>query len=261
MISRTHITICFLTLAFLCISGAFAQSFIQHSTARDVAFSFYKTAESTPNYERWIKNSEPYLSTPQAKWKEVIAKEKLVLHTAFKNFKQDDDYVVIKTKARVRLINPEDPDIDPMIMSFKFKNERKGRELFFPYEYGGDHFAVIVDNLDDYKDISISPKEVSYVKSHLGNREVNVVMRLQPVSADIQNPYVIDKTNFWMLGTRVASLSLWNQAGVMVHEYIAPWYYTPTSNSVVDLKSQQEEIEHKLNIDLDPILLPIETPY
>lgn len=260
MRSKTSLFV-LLILLFCPLVALNAQSFLQASSARDVAFSFYKTAEATPNYERWIKQSEPYLSTPQAKWAEVIDRQTVFLSNAFQNHDHERDLIIVKSKARAVLDEPHTTGAESTKLTFKFQKEKNNREVFFPYDYGGDNFAVIVDGLDELKEFTINPKEVPYIKSQLTKRTVDIVLRLAPVSADIETPYMIENEPFWMLGTRVASLSLWNEADIMIYEYIAPWYFTPTSNTIEELKTQQEEIQSVLDgIELDPILLPIETP-
>lgn len=260
MISRTNLLILAALSFFSGMSVCMAQSFIQSSSGQDVAFSFYKTADATPNYDRWIKNSDPYLSTPQAKWRAVMISQREFLKTAFKSYDPNQDLIVVKSKARVKLDRPDNPETDPMLLTFRFRHERDNRELFFPFEYGGDHFAVIVDDLDELRTAEIRPKEVPYVNSQLTNREVTVVLRLAPVSADINTPYMMEDAPYWLLGTKVASLSLWNREGNIVYEHIAPWYFSPATEDISKLKTKQEEIQDLLDIEIDPILMPIENP-
>lgn len=252
------------TLAIICllvsVSAGFAQSFIQNSSAQDVAFTFYKTAGATPHYERWVKASEPYLSTPQAKWAKVLEDQKNFLRTSFDKFDPESDLIITKIKARAMIERPDDPEIDPMVITLRFPHEREDREIFLPYEFGGDNFAVIIDDLNERKVFEIPPKETPYVTSHLGNREITAVFRLAAISADIEKPFMMGEEAYWLLATNIASLSLWNKTGVLVYEYIAPWYFSPANEDIGSLKTKQEEIRDLLSIEIDPILMPIQNP-
>ena len=221
---------------------------MQTSSARDVAFAFYKTAGVMPNFERWVKNTEPYTITPMAKRDKVYAREREKLRQAFKKFEPENDFLVIRTQARVRLVYPQNPESEPLILAYDYLKEDDSDIEYFPFEFAKDNYAVAVNDLDDKKTAELPVKLYEYLKDQIaGASTVTAILQLKPIQADISQPYEYDTLEQWLMVAEIATVSLWTKTGRLIYEYTAPWYFSPDSPNIVPLQQERKNTKEQLN--------------
>lgn len=238
-----------------------AQNVFRNSNGKEVAYSFYKTAGSAPNFERWIKKTDPYLSTPLARSESVIKEEKSRLRGEFNAFDPDQYPIRLKLKTRLSLEQKEGIDENVVDLHLNLADEYNKQDmLFFPFTYIDDNFAVIIEEFEKWETIVIPLERYAYLQGHLNiNHDTEIRIELIPTSADIDMPLDIEGIPHWLMSAKIGSFVIYSTNGTQLYAYTAPWYLSPVQAEITELKSIQEEIAKDLNIELPPILMPIPT--
>lgn len=251
MAIRTVFILCLISFWPLTAS---AQTGIEASNAKEIAYTFYKISGTTPHYERWVKQTQPYLSTPLADHQKVLEEQSHVMREEFSTYDPEKSPLTIKTKAGGEL------DAANATLELKLKGFDDSEDfLFFPYEYAGDHFGIVIDDLKSFLNPALEPDQIETIKSHLGRRdEVDISLQIVARQADSTEPFVISDIPHWLISAEIGSMLVWNENGVLIYNYTAPWYFSPVEDDLTTLKVQGDSIRDSLNIELDPILLPPE---
>jgi hypothetical protein len=227
-------------VSFLSIQ-AVAQNF-KITESRDVVFIFYKTAEMKPNFESWAKDGIAYRTAPLTRQEEVLKRETEKLEREFQEFSLKDEVITIKTKVEANLEKREEDGNYILKMNFL-----EGEADYFPYEYEGEHFAVVPKDLKTRLNSIIPEGQYNRIRDEVGeNGKVKAVLQLKPLRAETDAPFEVDEVEQWVLLTEVASLSLWGNDGFMVWNYSAPWYMTPMTRDLIELRENDQELRKEL---------------
>lgn len=217
-----------------------AQTSLQTSTAKAVAFSFYKTAGATPNFERWVKNIPPYTNTPMAKRDAVLQQQKDILKKEFELYDAQKDLLVMRTVIHMDLKLPKEGDETAHFTFVYDKAQDDDETAYFPFSFGGDHFAVVVNEINSFKSAEVPVQQYGFLKGVTGNgRNLHAVFQLRPKKSDTAEPYEQGGREQWLLATDVASLTLWTRDSRLLYEYTAPWYFSPLSLDISPLKDEK----------------------
>lgn len=226
---------------FFISSAAFAQNDRDFSTAQDVAIAFYKTGDTVPNFKNWVEETEPYKTTPLAKRPQVMETELTKLQKAYQAFSPTKDYLLLRTyvSLKPKMVEPvpsEDLSQENMEPSYSmditFSNAPEA--LYFPYDFIGQRIAVMPYELDSFMSQDLSKEEHDFIQSKLTGQNLMVV-RLKCRESDLSLPHKIDGIHQWVFKTEIASMEIWNNKGLLLWEYTAPWYITPTVLELKDL--------------------------
>lgn len=262
----------FLVLAAtLFICGAFynvpslAQANLGSSSDRDVAFAFYKNAEATPNFKRWVEQTEPYSNTPMAMREKVMERELERMKDDFERFNPNEDLLTLRTKVQARLWWDKNSEDEDAFFQYEYVKVRGNEEKVFPFEYGGDKFALVVEDIDAMRELKISKRQLDFYRYELNNSPSGIltaILQLRPKISDINMPYQINSEDpHWLLVTEIASLTFWTPKGNLVHSYTAPWYFSPANREIQALKAKQEKEKDTIEEGLlQPEALSQETP-
>lgn len=220
------------------------------STTEDIVLAFYKTGGAVPNFEKWVKEREPYRTTALARRPETLEREITRLKNLYAAFDPKTDFLTVKTSARARaveMLDPADPSrtIHGLAMEFD-----AGDADYFPYDFMGERFAVIPKELELHLNPVLPRTQYDYLLDVLEKgKPVTMILELRPAKADMTAPFDMDGTGGgpdekdgkgqWMFLTDIASMSIWNRAGTLLWEYTAPWYVTPMRDSLLDLHTDK----------------------
>lgn len=243
----------FAALTILCLGALGVQAAVgisRSSTTEEIVIAFYKTGGAMPNFEKWIKEREPFRTTAPARRPQMLERETVRLKNMYTAFDPRRDFLTIRTDARARAVEHADP-ADParMVMALNI-HFLAGDADYFPYDFMGERFAVVPKDLADYMMPRLEKGQYDYLKAVLENgKPVTFILQLRPLTADMNAPFDLDGTGGgpdakdgkgqWMFLTDIASMSVWNKAGTMLWEYTAPWYITPVRDSLLELHTDK----------------------
>lgn len=231
---KTH----FILLCLLCLAGITnvkAQEKNTPISAEDVAIAFYKTGNLVPNFEKWIKETDPYKHTALGRRDKVMEEEKYRLKKAYQDFDPKNNLLTIKTTAIIKAVEKtnETGQINHFVQIIIDKDNDVS---YFPYRFMKQNIMVIPHAFEEYTEQEISKNQYDHIKSMTkkDNRHP-LTLILKAEKADFDHPYMVDETPQWAFLTQIAVIESWSKEGVLIWEYSAPWYLSPNQNKIKNL--------------------------
>lgn len=219
-------------------ASSYAQKRLTFSTTEEIAIAFYKTGGVVPNFERWIKQRDPYINTPWARMEGVYNQELSRLQLAYRNFKPKDDYLLIRTFVRL-ITEKETDDEGKDIYKLKVVFIKAPDALYFPYDFLDERIMVMPDKLDIHMENIITKQQYDYISEAIPHSAKNtMIVRLLSKKADTKRPYMIDGMQQWLFTADIASLEIWSRQKRLLWEYTADWYISPHTTKLNDLYSK-----------------------
>jgi hypothetical protein len=216
-----------LSIFLLCFAGiAFAQN--GEITESDKAvFAFFTLNGHTPAYEQWIENSPKYLAQTTYEGKrEVLEAELLRLKWGFGTYDVARDFIKIRTPVKLLIQGNH--------LAFSF-HEASGKNVpYFPFPYGKEWIALIINDLDPLFELELTPEERTRTASLPKNVvfDGEIVLHLRPIKADNNNTQKLDGTDHWLMMSDTGRLELLSE-GTVLATYTAPWFLESAEKGVL----------------------------
>lgn len=203
------------------------QKRLKFSTTEDIALAFYKTGGKVPNFERWIKEREPYNLTPWARREAMMKQEMSRLQLAYRNFNPTKDFLIIRTFVD---LNPQEhiSKAGEKTYTLPINFSKAPDALYFPYDFLGERIVVMPNKIDLAMNSTISENQYKHIKESLRYSSKNtMIVRLRATEGDLSKPYMIDGIPQWVLKADIVSLEVWSSQGTLMWEQTANWYIAP----------------------------------
>jgi len=210
--------IIFIALALLIVPlSVSAQSErVKLSSAEDIAIAFYRTANITPDFKKWIWQRRPYKLTPASQRPRVFEEEMARLQGTFQGFNKRRDRILVKFPVDINAV--EKDGIYKAGMTLKGLDQAHYVSVSFLEE----HIALFPYGMDGIMDSVIDAsvyaqlKEMNQIKA-----KPYALIVMQADEANVDRPYEIDGLQQWVFKTRIEALSLYTEEG-LIWEYSAP---------------------------------------
>ncbi len=216
-------------------TSAQAQKRLKFSTTEDIAIAFYKTGGKIPNFDRWIKEREPYSTTPWARRAAMLKQETSRLQLAYQNFKPNKDFITIRTFVNLA---PQEQKNKAGEKTYTLPITFSGapEALYFPYDFLDQRIVVMPSKMDKVMKAQITESDYRRITEALRTSAKNtMIVRLRTTESDFSKPYLIDGIPQWVLKTEIVSLEVWSKQGRLLWEYSAPWYISPNTTQLNNL--------------------------
>ncbi len=203
-----------------------------------IALAFYKMGNAAPNWDSWIKTRPPYSITPWARREKIYNQEKVRLKRSYQRFNPERHFIIVHTKVKLK----------PTVVQASSKDEKDAYKLpitfvsapeasYFPYDFLDSRFILIPYHMQKIMNDDIEKHEYDFLRK-LGvtpSKEFIMTAELRADKANIDKPLMIDGLEQWALYTDIVSLSIWNEDGLLLWEYSAPWYVSPNKKKINEL--------------------------
>jgi len=230
---------------FLLIIGLFTNiqtSFAQMTISDDekAVIAYLKLTEQEPDYNAWVKNTPIYTEAHAAQKVRILEDEKARLDWGFATYDVKKDLVTIKAKIRLSTAVKED---GKRMLYTRFNDERHNEISYFPYTYGKDSIAFIIQGLEKYQQIELSPEEIPKIKEYFHDSapyEAEIEMRIRPLSADAEQKLLVDYKDQWLMLGDIAYLKInhydeFKLENINVWDYNAPWYLDESQKALMNM--------------------------
>ncbi|PZO85398.1 MAG: hypothetical protein DI626_07505 [Micavibrio aeruginosavorus] len=230
-----------LAAIFLCFPAQ-AQSSFATSTNEDVAIAFFKTANVKPDFMKWAKESREFKVAAPARVDDFLFMESQRLSRRWKEY--DPETSLIRVGATVSVVlehlaAKDGGEIFRMTMSFD-----KGDVTYFPYEFQDYKFAVVPQKIETLLRQNISREQYDLITTDFKGETVGsakMELQLKPVQSYLQQPYMLDGVEQWMMLTDTVTLALKSpRSGAALWTYGAEWYVSPVTREVQDLYKEPQ---------------------
>ncbi len=208
------------------------------SDSDKAVFAFYHYAKGEPDFEKWVKNSPPYLSAPLETKEEIFEQEMLRLKWGYGTLDLEHEDLNIKTDImfQVRRVN------DAEFLSFKFVNSGKEDVPYFSYPYGQEWIAVVVNDLGNFTTVPLTADEAAHVHEFVPDDQVHagtVNIRIRPVSVDREAPLKLDDTEQWLMLGKVSGIEFFalgpGGQQISLWKYVEKTLLTETEKALMPL--------------------------
>lgn len=224
-------------ICVLAVSPSRAQYNTSTSSAEDVAIAFFQTGGTNPNFEQWARSSQEYKVAAPAMANEVLSNEKQRLFKKWRSYKADENVLTVSGSVRIELktvTTKEGNEEHWMHMAFT-----EGAVTYFPYKFLDYAFAVIPQQIESMLIQPLQKQQYElFVQSFGGLKTGNATLsvQLKPSRSYLQQPYMIDNKEQWVLLCDVATLSLLNNRNSEpMWNYASDWYVSPITQELRDL--------------------------
>lgn len=213
-----------------------AQAYEPTEAEERVAIAFYKTGGVIPNFDRWVKETAPYIHTPWARRDKVYEEEILRLQMAYQNFNPNKEFLIVQTSIFLNLSEKEDEE-GKKTYHLHTKFSEVPDALYFPYNFMAERIILMPYQLHETMNNEISKAQFDYIKKTVraNKQKINTVIRMKPFEADFSQPYEIDGSEQWVFKTKIASIELWDNKDNLIWEYTAPWYVSPHFTEIKEI--------------------------
>lgn len=216
-----------------------SQAQLSVSDQEKAVFAFMKLTNQEPNLKNWIVNSTKYQKANKFDRESLLETEETRLGWGFGTYDVTKDF--IKVKSKIRLTTEVNAD-NKRVLNVSFAHN-SNETPYFPFPYGEEWIAFIINDLIDFKTITLKPEEVPKVKQYFYDAapyEAEIEIRLRPLTADATAPLEVDGTEQWLMLGDVAYLKIefydkFKFENVLVWDYNAPWYLSESQKALLEL--------------------------
>jgi len=214
-----------------------AQKTTRASTTEDIAIAYYKAGDVVPNFERWIKETAPYINTPWALREKLYEQETVRLQQAYQNFNPKKNHLIVKTFSSIKLKKDKE---EKETYSFQARFSNAPEALYFPYDFLEDRIALMPYSLEKLMNNTITDQQYQYMNPLVrSSKKITTIIRMQPYEADFSKPYLIDGLDQWVFKTKIISIEFWTNDNQLIWEYTVPWYDSPNSINIKNLYNER----------------------
>lgn len=232
---------------------ALAQKRYEFSNTEDIAIAFYKTGGVIPNFERWVKERDPYIHTPWARREDVLKSETARLSLAYRAFKPKSDFITIRTFVNLtpqKHINPVDKK-ETYTLTIQFTEAPDA--LYFPYDFLGERIVLMPYEINKIFKAAINPNQYNFIEENLRQSPKNtMIIKMRTREADLSRPYKIDGLDQWVLKTDIITSEVWSKSGRLLWEYTEDGYISPQQQKLNNIY-EERPIESKERGAIKPL--------
>lgn len=233
----------FIIGVFIHIQSSHAETSI--SEEEKVIFAYWKLTEQEADFENWIKNSPKYLDASRYQREKILKEDTARLNWGFGTYDHTKDFITIKSKIRLTTNVKDD---NKRYLYTRFVDERHNENFYFPFAFGKQSVAFVIENLENYQAIALKPEEIPKVKQYFYDSapyEAEIEMRIRPISADKEKKLFIDYQDQWLMLGDIAYLKInyydeYKLQNIIVWDYNAPWYLDESQKALLNLFKETE---------------------
>lgn len=228
----------FLTLSFGAFSGkANAQMQAEASTGEEVALAFFHTAKTNPDFELWAKSAKEYKRRSATRAKDFIYEESQRLMRAWRDYDPDRELITVNADVSIDLKTVLEKNGDQTYWMYISLDE-KG-VTYFPFKHMDYNIAVIPQMIENLMIQKITEEQFTIMQEdfkRLHDGAASLLLQLRPTKAYINQPYMIDNVEQWVLLSDIVSMTLRSaKDDAIFWNYGADWYVAPRTNELRDL--------------------------
>jgi hypothetical protein len=234
--------LCFCSVFILCISAIADVSHAQRKTftgQESGVLTFYKLSGLTPDFKSWIEATEKFSYVEPREQRQYMDEELLRLQWIIGTINPPHHYLNIQTEVEARILK----EGHQSAIAINFPGRISTAGVYFPYNVHDIWVAVILQNIEEFMLMPISPADYNRIRGYLPANEpvhklsLNIVYR--GVNAQ-DTPIKLDNLEQYIMLGEIAHWSLelpaFHQSkDKMLWEYIAPWYRTEQEHDLIQM--------------------------
>lgn len=175
------------------------------STNDEVGIAFLKTANNFPDFSKIVEMSDDYKELDPLAQKDFLTKKVSQIQNSYLAFAPQKSDLIIRLKANVlfqRLANGES-----ILKLRTFKED----PVYFPFYFGGYPIALIIKDMDMFRNITLSKEETDIVYSRLSlSGDVTLLLQIYPIAANDEKPMMLDNIEQYPMLSEIGYIGMLN---------------------------------------------------
>lgn len=176
------------------------------STNDEVGIAFLKMANNFPDFKKIVEMSDAYKDLDPLAQKDFQTKMVSNIQNSYLAFSPGKSDLIIRLKANVlfqKLANGEG-----VLKIRTFKED----PVYFPFYYGGYPIALIIKDMEMFKQITLSTEETDMVYNRLSlSGDVTLLLQIYPIAADDQKPIKLDDIEQYPMLSEIGYIGMINE--------------------------------------------------
>jgi hypothetical protein len=175
------------------------------STNDEVGVAFLKTANNYPDFNKIVASTDAYKSLDPLAQKDFQSKMVGKLQNSYLAFSPQNSDLIIRVKADVlftKLPNGEG--------SLKMRTLLED-PVYFPFYFGGYPIALIIKDMEAFRNLSLSKQETDMVYTRLSlDGSVTLLLQVYPIAADDTSRITLDNIEQYPLLSEIGYIGMLN---------------------------------------------------
>ncbi len=201
------------------------------SSSMEIGFAFYKMANTSPDFQKWMMESEEYKNASFGDKTKLLVKGIDDMRKQFHAFAPEEDQLIVGVDGRAVVLPSAEDSRYPYTLNLLLGDDEVD---FFPYEIAGEWIAVVVKDMPKYLTHNLTQANYDQIQHNLGmplpltlKKNMKIIFKMKPVSVDAEKPLAMNGHDFWLMMAEPATVSLWRRDS-FVWETKASWYNSDT---------------------------------
>lgn len=209
------------------------------STNDDVGIAFLKTADNHPNFEKIIEASETFKNMDPLAQKDYKFKMASKLENSYLAFSPQSSDLIIRVKANVLFKKLENGEGTLKL------NTLLEDPVYFPFYFGGYPIALIIKDMELFRNITLSKHETDLVYTRLSlSGDITLLLQIYPIAADDVKKIRLDDIEQHPLLAEIGYIGMLNDQAEQIWAWRNSKYQNkkiPTINSrpITELNSKK----------------------
>ncbi len=207
------------------------------SPAEMIAIAFFKTADTTPDFDGLAKGNPEYKRMPPVRAGDYIEREKSRLVELWRDFDPAEDVIGIAGEVDVELKKVVDKSTGAE-KYWMYIMLPETELTHFGYKFQDYKFAIIPQKIDDLMIQPVQKEQFQNMQEEFGEYggPAKLFLQVRPVKAHTDRPYRIDGVERWALICDIATMALGSKKNTETYwNYGADWYVSPVTEDLQDL--------------------------
>jgi hypothetical protein len=213
-------------------------------------FAYFKLGKKSPDYEKWIKSSPGYKSSPSGKQIQYLIKESLRLDSGFGEYSLDNDPITIFLDIMAKVTSPDEHGKSYFISELSGVDFSNGQIPSFNFHYADDDVVLVVFDITKLGLMPLTPEQYKVITEK--NNEIDsfypakLTLHIRPSEADHETPVFSDTgKTMWLMSGKIAYMRcsyddlLHGETDKQIWDYVAPWY-----KEIYDEKTKVKVVEY-----------------
>lgn len=175
------------------------------STNDEVGVAFLKMSNNSPDFNKIIGMSDDYKKLDPLAQKDFQAKKADQIQNAYLAFTPQKSDLIIRMKANVlfqKLANGES--------TLKLRTFKEDL-IYFPFYFGGYPIALIIKDMDIFKNITLTKEETDIVYSRLSlSGDMTLLVQVYPIAANDKKPMLLDNIKQYPMLSEIGYIGMLN---------------------------------------------------
>ncbi len=201
------------------------------SPREKAVFAFFRAAQTPVDFDFWVKTNRSFQAFGEKEQRDIFLREQMRLGRGYGLYDIEKEPLKLTVDIVAKYIPPEEDSLARI--EFRLFSVRGESIPTFNYPFGDGIISLIINGLDRFKSLELSPEENEAVLSKLpytdDEFDAHLEVEVRVSKADYENPIKNNDKFQWIMTGDIAYIkcevgSYYTAEEVLIWDYLAPWF-------------------------------------